>query len=320
MRLFTTLYILLLVYIVAALLFWGISLEKQSILIYEQQQTSLREHIDPAQEPAAYREGLAYLEQKKRSRTTQYVAEGITSLLVILTGAAVVYTSFRRNILLSRQQHNFMLSVTHELKSPIAAMKLNLQTLEKYELDEAQRGKLLERCITEANRLNDLCNNMLIASQMEGHQYIATAESLDLSALTEQAVDDYSQRHPGRFTGDIPPGIAFTGDHLLLQLALGNLLENAVKYTDGPVQVTLCRKGNIISLKVADQGTGIADQEKRKIFGKFYRIGNENTRRKKGTGLGLYLTHIIVRQHRGQLTVKDNKPQGAVFEITLPAA
>jgi signal transduction histidine kinase len=319
MRLFTTLYILLLVYIVAALLFWGISLERQSIVIYEQQRTSLQEHVDPERDPLAYQEGMDYLEKKKKSRTTQYLAEGITFLLVILTGAAVVYTSLRRNLRLSRQQQNFMLSVTHELKSPIAAMKLNLQTLEKYELDPEKRNQLLERCILEANRLNDLCNNMLVASQMEGHQYVAASERLNLSALTAQVIAAYNQRYPGRVSGDLMTDIEFTGDELLLQMAVSNLLENAVKYTEGPVQVRLSRKGDTISLQVADQGPGIPDPEKKRIFSKFYRIGNENTRRKKGTGLGLYLTHTIVRLHKGQILVKDNKPQGAVFEITLPA-
>ncbi len=321
MRLFTLLYLLLLAYIIAAMLFWGISLEKQSVTIYEQQKQSLLEHMDPGNAPEAYHNALGYLEQKKRSRTRQYVYEGITSLLVILTGAAVVYTSFRRNMLLSRQQHNFMLSVTHELKSPIAAMKLNLQTLEKYDLDEEKRHLLLERCIVESNRLNELCNNMLIASQMEGRQYISAHETLDLSALTEEAVAAFSLRYPERFATHIMPGLSFTGDRLLLRMAINNLLENTIKYTPvaTPVAVSLQKAANNLVLKVADQGTGVPDSEKKRIFGKFYRIGNENTRKTKGTGLGLYLTRIIIRQHKGQIVVKDNKPAGTVFEITLPA-
>ncbi len=320
MRLFTTLYLLLLGYIIAAMLFWGISLEKQSVMIYEQQRESLLEHVDPEDTPDAYQQSLEYLEQRKRSRTRQYISEGITSLLVILTGAAVVYTSFRRSMLLSRQQHNFMLSVTHELKSPIAAMKLNLQTLEKYDLDEEKRNLLLERCIVESNRLNELCNNMLIASQMEGRQYVAANELLDLSVLTEEAVLAYSIRYPGRFTSHITTGISFTGDRLLLQMAINNLLENTVKYTppETPVEVSLRKRANSLVLKVADQGAGIPDHEKKRIFGKFYRIGNENTRKTKGTGLGLYLTRIIIRQYGGQIIVKDNKPVGSVFEIILP--
>jgi len=322
MRLSTTVYILLLVYIISALLFWGISLEKQSIQILEKEKEALLEHVDPAKDPAAYRQSLAWLEKKKKSRSTQYLAEGITSILVILTGAVVVYTSFRRSILLSRQQHNFMLSVTHELKSPIAAMKLNLQTLEKYELDEDKRHMLLERCILEANRLNDLCNNMLVASQMEGHQYVATIEPLNFSTLVDEVVRAYMLRYPERFTQDITAGINIQGDRLLLRMAVSNLLENAVKYTDPgtKVRISLALKGENIQLVIADQGAGIPDQEKKNVFGKFYRIGNENTRKTKGTGLGLYLTRIIVQQHRGQITLRDNKPSGCVFEMEFRSA
>src|SRR5262249_26794983 len=152
---------------------------------------------------------------------------------VILIGAAVVYSSFRRSLRLSRQQNNFMLSVTHELKSPIAAMKLNLQTLEKYidNLDEEKRARLIDRTIHESNRLNDLCNNMLIASQMEGHQYVSAREKFDLTQLTENAVKDYAARYPNRFEVDINNDFDISGDRLLVQMAINNLLENAIKYT-----------------------------------------------------------------------------------------
>ncbi len=321
MRLFTLLYLLLLAYIIAAMTFWGFSLEKQSVIIYEQQREALIEHLDSISSPEAYKHAFRYLEERKNARSKQYLYEGITSILVILTGAAVVYTSFRRSMLLSRQQHNFMLSVTHELKSPIAAMKLNLQTLEKYDLDEHNRHQLLERSIAELNRLNELCNNMLVASQMEGRQYITANEQLNLSILTEEAVDAYSQRFPNRFQMDIIPDIFFVGDQLLFRMAINNLLENTIKYSpkDTVAVVSLQKEANNIVLKVADRGAGIPDEEKKRIFGKFYRIGNEETRATKGTGLGLYLTRIIVRQHKGQIRVYDNKPSGTVFEILLPA-
>ena len=254
-------------------------------------------------------------------RTTQYVGEGSTFLIVILIGAVVVYTSFHRRIMLSRQQNNFMLSVTHELKSPIAAMKLNLQTLEKHQLNEGQRRQLIDRCINESNRLNDLCNNMLFASQMEGRQYKQAKETFDLSALVEDTVHEYAMRYPRKFEEDITPGCKINGDKVMLQMAINNLLENAVKYTpdDKPITIILHTKQNNIVLQVKDEGAGITDTEKRKIFNKFYRIGNEESRKAKGTGLGLYLTNKIVQQHKGRIIIKDNTPSGSVFEINLPA-
>lgn len=106
----------------------------------------------------------------------------------------------------------------------------------------------------------------------------------------------------------------------MLQMAINNLLENAVKYTpeDKAITIKLNRKADAVVLQVIDEGPGIAEEEKRKVFNKFYRIGNEETRKTKGTGLGLYLTGKIVGQHRGRILIKDNKPQGAIFEVSLP--
>jgi signal transduction histidine kinase len=320
MRFFTTVHLLLLMYIIAALIFWGLSLQKQSKTLYSLEVANLHEKVDSVAYPHEYDAQLQVLNKKLDSRKKQYIGEGSTFMLVILIGAAVVYSSFRRSIRLSRQQNNFMLSVTHELKSPIAAMKLNLQTLERHQLDEQKKKMLTERCIHESNRLNDLCNNMLLASQMEGRQYVAAKERINLSELVERSTADYAGRYTGRFIANVTDDININGDRLLLEMALNNLLENAVKYTpaDKPVTVTLQIKKNTACLQVADQGLGISDKEKSKIFNKFYRVGNEETRKTKGTGLGLYLTAKIVKQHKGKISVTDNNPQGSIFEISIP--
>lgn len=322
MRLFTSVYILLLAYIIAALVFWGLSLNKQSGKIFEQERLLLAAKLDSVAQPLEYQSHLHELEDKKRRRKSQYIGEGSTFLLIILIGASVVYSSFRRSIRLSKQQNNFMLAVTHELKSPIAGIKLNLQTLERHQLDEDKKDMLVKRCISESNRLNDLCNNMLIASQMEGRQYVALKEKTDFTALVESSLNDYMTRYPGRMEEAEMNQSTLLGDKLLLQMAVNNILENAIKYTpaDKAIVVSLTTKENMAVLRVADNGPGIPDNEKKKIFNKFYRIGSEATRKSKGTGLGLYLTSKIVKQHKGKIIVKDNRPSGAIFEITLPLA
>ncbi len=322
MRFFTTVHLLLLIYIIAAMVFWELSLQKQSGRIYEQEIITLKSRVDSAQNPVLYNEQVAVLKRTHAGRTKQYLGEGSAFLIVILIGAVVVYSSFLRSIRLSRQQNNFMLSVTHELKSPIAAMKLNLQTLEKHQLNEDKRKQLLDRCIKESNRLNDLCNNMLFASQLEGRQYKPASEKFDLSELVEDAITEYAIRYPRNFEQDIIPGLHLTGDKIMLQMAVNNLLENAVKYTpaDKPIEITLEKKEGQAVISVKDRGIGITDNEKKKIFNKFYRVGNEESRKSKGTGLGLYLTNKIVMQHKGRITIKDNTPSGSVFEISLPVS
>lgn len=320
MRFFTTVHLLLLAYIIAALVFWGFSLHKKSVDIYQQGVAILKTEVDSTLYPEMYNSRIQQLNTKLDTDKKQYLGEGSTFMLVILIGAAVVYSSFRRSIRLSRQQNNFMLSVTHELKSPIAAMKLNLQTLERHKLDEEKKNLLIDRCVKEANRLNDLCNNMLIASQMEGRQYVPARELLQLDELVQSSAKDYAARYPGRFIENTIQSCELNGDKLLLQMALNNLLENAVKYTpaDKPVTISMKLKGNNAVIQIADNGPGIPDVEKNKIFNKFYRIGNEETRKSKGTGLGLYLTSKIVKQHNGKISVQDNAPSGSIFEIILP--
>ncbi len=320
MRLFTTAHLLLFLYVVSAIVFWGFSLQKHSKTIYDLEYQALQSEIDSVASAEVYNKRLAVIEEKKNSRTKQYWGEGSTFLLVILIGAAVVYSSFRRSIKLSRQQNNFMLSVTHELKSPIAAMKLNLQTMERHNLDDSKRELLVDRCIAESNRLNDLCNNMLLASQMEGRQYKPSKEELNYTNLIEDSIKEYNTRYPGRLVTDTIEEVAIIGDRVLVQMAVNNLLENAIKYTpaDELITVSLFRKNNYALFQVADKGPGIPDEEKNKVVRKFYRIGNEETRKSKGTGLGLYITSRIIRQHDGKLHIKDNEPHGAIFEMCLP--
>ncbi|NDC40302.1 MAG: GHKL domain-containing protein [Chitinophagia bacterium] len=276
--------------------------------------------VDSASAPADYNRQYQQLEKELHLRTVQYIGEGCTFLVVIIIGAAVVYSSIRRRIRLSRQQNNFMLSVTHELKSPIAAMKLNLQTLEKHRLEADQRQHLLTRCITEANRLNDLCNNILVTSQLEGGSYRRSWERFDISEMCEEAVAEYGARYPMRLAEEIDQNLKVNGDKTLLRIVLNNLLENAIKYSgeESHIVVVLRKDNGNAVIQVLDEGPGIAEAEKKKVFDKFYRVGNEESRASKGSGLGLYLVQKIVRQHKGTIVVKNNQPRGSIFEVCLP--
>lgn len=320
MRFVTSIYTLLLLYTIAALLFWGFSLQRQSRDLYNIERRYVQHHLDSVRQPALYQQKVRELEKRFAKRKSQYLGEGATFMLVLLAGAAVVYTSLRRRVLLQRQQSNFMMAVTHELKSPIAGMKLSIQTLQKHKLSEEQEAQLLARCNQESDRLAELCNNMLITSQIEGRQYKAAKERLSLTKLIAESATLYADRYPGRVSMDLMPDCNVAGDELLLQLAINNLLENAIKYTpaDTPIVVRLIKGKRESTLQVADSGGGIPDSEKGKIFSKFYRIGDEATRSSKGTGLGLYLTQKIVQQHKGRISVRDNQPKGAVFQICLP--
>ena len=308
----TMVYWVLLVYIVAALVWWFISLSKQNERMSFLLLNELK-HDDPAYIVKAEK----ILDSKKR-KTTQYVGEGITFFALILVGAVFVYRATRRQIKLSQQQQNFMMAVTHELKTPIAVTQLNLETLQKRKLEEPQRQKLITNTLQEANRLNTLCNNILLASQLDAGAYKVSLSELDMSNLVQSIVHEYTDRFPNRsIVHNITPEIYLMGEPLLLQMMINNLLDNALKYTpkDKQIIVNLGTQGNQVLLAVADQGPGIPKEERLKIFEKFYRIGNESTRTAKGSGLGLFLCKKIAEDHDAYIKVSDNQPEGSIFSV-----
>ena len=140
---------------------------------------------------------------------------------------------------------------------------------------------MIQATIQESNRLDTLANNILIASQLEGGGYIRTKEVMDFSDLAEQSIRDYRHRFPDReWIARIQPRCTITGDPFLLNLLVSNLLENALKYSpkEGAVTLSLTKEGTHTLLTIKDNGPGIPDDEKKKIFGKFYRSGPETTR------------------------------------------
>ena len=311
----TIIFWVLLLYIISALVWWFLVLESQNHEIY---QLKLSQIESLRMDSVRFKKEYFIIEDQKKRNTFKHIAEGTTFLLFIILGAAFIFRSVRRHFRLQQQQQNFVMAITHELKTPIAVVRLNLETLQKYQLDEAKRNKLMKMTLQETLRLDILINNILLSSQLEGHSYQVSREELDFSKLTADVVHQFSTRYPDRnIVSNIQPDIALNGDALLLKLLISNLLENANKYSprDKPITCELTGNGKEVILKVADEGPGIEEAEKKNIFKKFYRIGNEQTRNAKGTGLGLYLCKIIAHDHKGYFTVNNNTPQGSIFTI-----
>jgi two-component system sensor histidine kinase CiaH len=221
---------------------------------------------------------------------------------------------------LQHQQENFMMTITHELKTPIAITKLNLETLQKHQLDESTRQKLIQMTLEETNRLNNLASNILVSSQLEAGKYQMSKEELNFSDLVKSCVSNFQSRFPERtLNTEITPELEISGDPLLLQILVNNLLENAIKYSPNKTTVTcrLKKENNKIIFQVIDEGHSIPDIEKKKIFEKFYRIGSEQTRSAKGSGLGLYLCKKIAADHNASIGVKDNHPSGSNFTVSF---
>jgi signal transduction histidine kinase len=312
LRIIFFVYWVLLAYIIAALVWWFIALNRQNVQMASYEISQLK--IGDSGNPYLLKEILDI----KNRKTAQYIGEGVIFLLLILSGAVFIYRAVRRQFKSGQDQQNFMMAITHELKTPIAITKLNLETLLKRKLEDSQQQRLIQNTIQEANRLNALCNNMLLASQLEAGGHSVTKEEVDLSELTVSCVSDFKIRYPQRlFKEEIETELYVIGDSVLLQMAINNLIDNALKYSpkESVITIVLRPQQKQVSLMIIDEGKGIDLIEKKKIFEKFYRIGNKATKEAKGTGLGLYLTRRIALQHGATIFVVDNTPTGSNFTI-----
>ena len=305
----------LVVYILAALAWWYIELDQQNDLMLQYKTATLQR---TGNDTAA---ALASIQDEHQRNAKQYIGEGLTFFIFILLGGIFLYIAVRRQIRYHLQQRNFMMAVTHELKTPIAVTKLSLETLKRHQLDEDKKNKIIHQAINETERLDTLCNNILLSSQLDAGGYQLSKNNVNISALLNSIVEAYANRYPERsFQHQIEKGLHCIGDEFLIRIAINNIMGNAVKYTPShaPVEITCALVGGQTEILVKDQGDGIPDQMKSKIFEKFYRLEDERTRKAKGTGLGLYLSTKIIQDHGGSMFVKDNTPKGSIFVIHLP--
>jgi two-component system sensor histidine kinase CiaH len=310
----TIAYWFVLLYIIAALVYWFISLQNQNSRMSDLLLNELKH------DEAGYSEKVAVILDAKRRKTAQYIGEGSTFLVLILIGAAFVYRATRRQLTLSLQQQNFMMAVTHELKTPIAVTRLNLETMQKRRLEEQQQQKLISITLQEVNRLNALCNNILLASQLDAGEYKISKNEVNISELVKRVFSDFKTRNPSRpISEHFQENLFVNGEELLLEMLMTNLVENAIKYSpkSTPVDLSLFKDSSGINFIVKDEGPGIAEEERNRIFEKFYRVGIEATRTAKGTGLGLYLSKQIARDHNAEITVTNNGEKGSVFTVTF---
>lgn len=260
--------------------------------------------------------------QLQPQRMAMVMGEGAVFLFLLCVGAYFIHASIKKEDKLHEQQQNFLLSVTHELKSPLAAIKLSIETIVKRTLDKEQQAKLLKNSLKDIERLDDLVENMLLATKIESRTYSFPKEEFDFSDLVTKITDRlqvHSCGYEQNIKANIEEGINILGDKFALSSVVTNLVENAVKYS-GPcaeVAVKLCQNGGKPFLTVSDKGPGIPDDEKMLIFDKFYRVGDENVRKSKGTGLGLFIVKEVLQNHDADISVKDNTPQGAIFEVTF---
>jgi len=246
-----------------------------------------------------------------------------------IIGGMIVNTSFLvREIRRNEQHDSFINAVTHELKTPIASIRLYLETLQRRELDEEQKQKFYKLMLLDSDRLLGTVEQVLAAGQ-SGHKSSAVYRTdIDLENLVRECMDLARSRHHLDAAGlRYEPGangagIKVQGDPEELRTAVSNLLDNAIKYSVGNVDVSVTLETpdeKRVELKVRDRGVGIPSDELKRIFRRFYRVRGRTSARVKGTGLGLFIVRSIAKTHGGKVFAESaGEGRGTTVTLELP--
>ena len=257
------------------------------------------------------------LKQERYHQRNIWLYQSILLLFLVGIGIYGVFSSIEKIYKLNKQQNNFLLSVTHEFKTPIAAIRLMLQTSKHPKINDDKRSELVDNSVQSTHRLEELAENMLTAMQIESNAYQYNLSPVDYSSLINKVVSN--QQIKGQITAQIESNITVDGDDFILRMVVNNLIENAFKYSDNqPIEVVLETDLKWKRLSIKDQGIGLKKKDFKNIFKKFYRVQDEETRISKGTGLGLFIVKQAVEKHSGKVFVKANEGKGVTFTILLP--
>ena len=251
---------------------------------------------------------------------------GAVFLSLVLAGIIVYLVLSVKLINLNQRQSNFIDAVTHELKSPLASLKLHLQTLQRLKIPPEEQTLFFENMQNDVNRLDGLISQVLMVSVLESTPHPgAKSEAVSLRKLVDDCVRSAVIRYsvPQEKISVHLPNYYVYGKRFAIELILRNLIDNAVKYADATAPqihvVSRKTRNGWVVIRVADNGPGIPAHLRRKIFLRFFRIGDELERKKTGTGLGLYIVKILIRQARGKLKISDRiHRSGTNFDIILP--
>ena len=252
---------------------------------------------------------------------------GIVFFALIITGLILNTTFLVREIRRNEQQDAFLNAMTHELKTPIASIKLYLETIKSREISEDKRREFYDVMLDDSDRLLHTVEQVLDASRTRERDRQLDIAKVHLPTLLGEAVQIVKTRHKLGdeiiSVGEFDDAAVVSGDDSELRTVFTNLLDNAVKYSskdDPKISVKMrLRTPNKVDVYIRDNGMGISSEEVSRVFKRFYRIKNEASQNIKGTGLGLYIVQSIVKKHRGKVIAKSKGPGlGSTFTVRLP--
>lgn len=303
-------------YMLIALIWWTILLSQENSTIKALQIENLSLKNTKANDVTA---AFHSIESTARKKSIMVIGEGIVFGLSLLIGLYLINRAYRRELAASEQQNNFLLAITHELKSPLTSMKMGLETLKRHNLADDIKEEIIIDSVQEGNRLEGLINNLLLANKIDS-KYKFEKETIDIDQHLKDYIDQHAHNIPlENIVIETNSNASIVADNQALEIIYSNLIENAGKYAkDSELKIITSQIGDKVVLQFKDHGIGIPTKHKKSVLNKFYRIGSEETRKTKGTGLGLYIVKQIVEGHKGKLNIKDNIPQGCIIEIQIP--
>lgn len=284
------------------------------------------EKVEVAEQLGADPQFVQQLHDQEISRQVMVGMEGIFFLLLIMGGAWLIYRSLVRTEELKFNQQNFLMAVTHELKTPLASIKLYLTTLNSQKIPEEKKARVLPRMKEDLERLEKLVDNILEAGRFERAGYKLHRQTIDLTDLVAQLVEKVKRiptAKPVDVRTELASEVTVEADPAALGRAIEAVLENGLKYNNKDrviIDISLTNDAGTARLEIADNGVGLEKNDLRAVFDRFYRVGSELSRQHPGSGLGLYLCREIVRAHGGDIVAASEGPgSGSRFVITLEA-
>jgi signal transduction histidine kinase len=250
--------------------------------------------------------------------------EGCLLMLIILAGVYIIFVYWNKQARLNRLQSNFVSSVSHELKSPLASIQLYLETMKYQEVSKEETDEFVEMMLADTERLGSLINNILASSKYDPKNMQLQFQPVQLGSFLGEVVEGLKRQFEEKNCEvklDIQEDCELSLDKRAMQMVFNNLIGNALRYSPigAPLTIRVRKKKKFCEIDFIDQGMGLGKKDMKKIFRKFYRVTNQKSQNIEGAGLGLFISKEIVRTHKGQMRVFSDGPgKGSVFTVQLP--
>jgi len=250
--------------------------------------------------------------------------EGCFLMLLILAGVYVIFVYWNKQNRLNQMQSNFVASVSHELKSPLASIQLYLETLKYQDVSKEESKDFVETMLSDTSRLSGLIENILQSSKADPKSMELQFQKVDLGKFLSEVVQDHKRQFEGKKCKvdlQLEASPLLMLDRKALQMVFNNLIGNALRYSPvgSALKINLHRTGRFWDVDFADKGIGFDKKDMKKVFKKFYRVQNKDTQNIEGAGLGLFISREIVKNHKGKLRVASlGRGKGSVFTVSLP--